>query len=124
MQISITTGTISRAECGASRQPWSAQRQAASCVEPLLSSQHSNGIKDTHPDQVHDDSAESHQAGDEQAVVRQGADAVGGDDAHAAVDAGIRRAVEVVDADLEGVVIEGEDGWREADTQEGADNLD
>ncbi len=31
--------------------------------------------------------------------MRQSADAVGGDDAHAAVDAGVRGAVQVIDAD-------------------------
>ena len=56
--------------------------------------------------------------------MRQRADAVGGHDAHAAVDAGVRRAVQVVDADLEGVVVEGEDGRGEENAQEGAHDLD
>ena len=62
--------------------------------------------------------------GDKQAVVRQRADTVGGDDAHAAVDASVRRTVQVVDANLEGVVVEGVDGGREQDAQERAQNLD
>ena len=53
----------------------------------------------THPDEVHDDSAEAQKACDQQAVVRQRVDAIGGNNAHAAVDASIRSAVEVVHTD-------------------------